>query len=340
MTPKPKLSFSGRRSLHECARKFMLQSVHRKPWFRPAVELGTAFHKLMDLTLTAPPDKILSEFATWRTTIEKAVRERLNAEDMDKLRQAHDKAVPLWESYWHVMNSGAVQPRTLEVLATEYRFLIELDECYIPGIIDQIAVVSNPWFGSKENNAVFPEKKDMVVVLDYKTTSTDLPTYLTSLMKSGQGPLYLHWAQSEAFKREFPAISEQYGQPVAVMFDIVGTPAIRLKKSENWEEFLARYSEVFISDISNFFLRKLWVPSYNVISDTLKGFRWDARYFSQCLAEGYWPKNDKSCLQNRQLCEYGSECDCVSEGSTDRPSNRQRLVQIGEDDGANDSDDE
>jgi hypothetical protein len=324
---KPKISFSGRGLLHSCARRFRLNGEYHKPWFRPSVELGTGFHKLQDLTLTAEPRRIISDYTVWRGITTQSISGRITAEEMEKLHQEHDKAVPLWEAYWQV--SPSLCPRIAEVLASEHSFMLELPECYVPGKIDQIVIVDNPWYGSIEPTAVKPDQRHLLAVLDFKTTSQDITIYTAGLLKSSQGPIYLQWAKSDAFKRDFPEVVEQYGEPVGVIYDVIGVPAIRLKKKETWDDFLARYKAEILSDIPSFFLRTLQVPSYNCMTDTSRGFAADARLLQSYRDTGYFPKNDKSCVQHSKLCEYADECDAVTECSTDPPS-QDSLVQVGE----------
>jgi hypothetical protein len=327
---KVKLSFSGRRLLHECARKFQLQGKLRRPWFRPSVELGTAFHRLMELTFSRPLDEVMSRYATWCADQEEYKRQRLSPEEMEKLLNSLDKAKPMWEAYFQMFNGGALLPRTRKVLATEHPFFIELERVRIPGRIDQIVLIDNPWYGKEGKDAVKPDCEAILAVLDYKTTSVEPTLYAQALRRSAQGPLYLHWAQSKGFQEDFPSIFEQYGVPVAVVFDIVETLEIRpynnKKKVETWEEFLDRYKSTLIAEAARHFHREVFSPSASVIYDTLKGFDSDSRLLAVYQETGYWPKNDKSCLQMGQVCEYGTDCDCVTESFTDQPS--EGLVQI------------
>lgn len=339
---KVKLSFSGRRLLHECARKFNLQGRYKRPWFRPSVELGTAFHRLMELTFSRPLDELLSRYASWCAEQEEYKQSRLTPEDMEKLLQAQDKARPMWEAYFSVYSGGGLQPRTLKVLATEHPFFVETKQCRIPGRIDQIVLIENPWFGKEGKDAVKPDCESILAVLDYKTTSVEPTLYAQALRRSAQGPLYLHWAQSEGFKEDFPSIFEEHGAPVAVIFDIVETLEIRpynnKKKVETWPEFLDRYKTTLVEQAGRHFLREVFSPSEAVMQDTLAGFDVDAGLLDIYTKLGYWPKNDKSCLQMGQVCEYGADCDCMSEGPINQPS--EALVQIGEaEDAITDQDD-
>ena len=60
---KPILSFSSRKNLNACARKYFLDKMSMVFEFRPSMEVGSAFHKLMELGVTS--NNTLADFTQW-----------------------------------------------------------------------------------------------------------------------------------------------------------------------------------------------------------------------------------------------------------------------------------
>ena len=295
----------------------------------PSVELGSGMHKLLELSFSEPLDQVLSLYLKWSEDTLKWKEKYLHAEDLAKLKECHDKAVPMWEAYFRTYCGGGLKPATLQVLKTEHKFILELESVYVPGVIDQIALIENPWYKSDAPSAVLPGSPEILAVLDYKTTSLELETYYKSMLKSAQGPIYLKWARSASFAEDFPDIAAKYGRPEAVMVDMISTPAIRQKKTETWPQFLDRYREELLSDPSSSFVRRVFQPTEANIRGTLQGFEMDAQDCDRYFHAGHWPKNDKNCLDiSGKICEYSDECDGETECCGVVPPSRNPLVQL------------
>lgn len=329
---KPHLSFSGAQLLHKCPRKFFLNSTLRKPFFAAAMAQGSGYHTLQELTYTVPLDEVRQRYQSWCEEVVNRSRQFISEEDMESLLLAHHKAKALFQAHMTLVAKGLLKPVTLEVLHSEHRFFIELERSTLRGVIDQIVLIENTY------PELFPDRDKLLAVVDFKTTSLELETYWGMLVRSHQGPIYLHWAQSEAFKQLFPELHAQYGYPVGMLFDMIRTPAIRQKKSETLPEFLQRYEEDVYDKYPSTAERRLFVPTDENIADSVRAYDYDARIYEMYRTAQHWPKGG-DCLRNADLCEYRLECDCVTNGSTDLPS-KKNLVQIGDTNGIDDSEHE
>ena len=169
-------------------------------------------------------------------------------------------------------------------------------DVFVPGKIDQIALVDNPWFGADDRNAVQPERKQILGVIDYKTTGSEMGAFIEGLLMSHQGDIYLKWIQSDEFANEFPEIIAEHGKPVAVVFDVIRIPAIRVKKNESVAEFNARLTADRTSDPDKHYCRQIHAPSDRALLDTVRSFNQSAKVFSMYVADGHFPKCD-ACSQ-------------------------------------------
>jgi hypothetical protein len=302
------MSFSSRTLLHKCPRKYKLQATHGSKLVRPAVELGVGFHKLMELSMTGPPEDLFSGYDQWIKDRKKAFANRTVAEEDDKIDLAYAKAQSLFLGYLDAQRCLTLRPELREFVCSEYRFDMDLGDVLVPGVIDFIAVTED----------------DTLVVGDYKTTGIAADIYRSYLLKSHQGVLYYHWTQSQAFAEAFPEVHAKYGKPTGVVYEIISTPAIRQKKNETFEDFLLRYREVMSTEPEDYILRNKFVPDAATIADTLAAFKQSGEFYASCVKTGYWARNDCNCLNNGKLCEFIEECAI----STAMPDKSNTLVQI------------
>lgn len=303
--------------MHQCARLYVLEKRFFVWALRKSMEVGNAFHKLQELSVTIPHEDVMMAFYKWSVG---QINRVADQETRDAMSECHAKGKAVWLGYQDLLGAGYGEPRTRTVLSAEHRFLVELESVIVPGRIDQIALIANPWYGDKSARAIKPDSETLLAVIDYKTTSKDIGAYVEDLVTSNQGPLYLHWAQtSAAFAEDFPEIAAEHGRPDVVVFDVVRVPAIRLKKKEAPEEFFDRVRADMVAEGRDHFLRYVYAPSAANISDTLKTFETSAKIWNIYYESNFWPKCDACGAVNyNQSCPQLQQCMQMTEGRLDR----------------------
>lgn len=296
------LSFSSRKNLRKCPKKFKLRKMYPRYQFYKSTEVGNAVHKLQELTISQPLAQLYDLYGKWRSD-----RERLyTPEDLPAIQEAHNKALPIWRAY----NWGAdtLEPRTREILAAEHRFQHELvPGGWSPGIIDQIAMLD-------------VEGTLLPFIGDYKTTGINIADYAAMLLKSDQGPLYLLWARSKAFVDVFPDVPA----PVGVFFDIIAVPKLRQKKTETWEQFDHRLYREIIDNYSTRVVRIVHRPTDMRLAATIQKFSLDVKTLEGYIAADFFPECSDNCIDMGKLCEYYEDCDA----SDPQDINLRQLIQI------------
>ncbi len=164
----------------------------------------------------------------------------------------------------------------------------------------------NPISGRPSQTFSLAGKRDKVIrypdgrlgIRESKTTSQKLDTdsdYWGRLQMDAQTSLYWLAAVAENYPVEF------------VEFDVIRKPSIRLKKTENPEEYGNRLLED-IGERPDFYFARREIPRLQADLDETAGELWAwGKILRQCQLDGHWPRNTSACNRFGR-CEYWSLC--------------------------------
>lgn len=272
-----------------CYRKYKFKYIDQlqSPNYSSSLGFGTFVHAFAEAlkpggNQNAPSAAVEAELSKFQHQQVDAYNDTVTAIEADF---ALAKAIaPLWWEYWNNYQ-GYMSNTQLAFAETEKEWALKSSE-----------------------HDILVGKRDGVV--KHLTFEEGRNTFLHEIKTSGEPHrenYKLRLQMERQISNNIRAIKDEGRDCNGVLYDIIWKPAIRLKKSETKEEFLARKVQCYVDEPHEYFERLFVYRSQRDLDNAGDSLDRQFRMLDSARAYGY-PKNESACVQFGSLCEFFTDC--------------------------------